>query len=340
MRFRLPGIITHDFLRKAVALVFAILIWVSVSGDLRDQDIVLRNVPVTAKYDPNVVVLRESSRTVDVSLRGSRRRLDGISSQAVQIVVQIPSDIHEGVYFYGVGISPKINVKRKPPGVEVISITPDHLELRIDRLVSKPGVPVKVEFAGELKNGYGVIRAQAVPDAVALKGPHRDLLDIATVRTEPVVLDDTIVQDFSVSARLVALPGVVQTPESVRVDLAVGRHSIPRTLHGVPLAVLVDPEAGLQVSGALPQVSVTLRGSKAALDNVTELSVSPFVDLSAITSPGRYRRQVNLWLGRTADVVAESTTPASVEITLVAVGTPATPGGSPEGALPPPRPGL
>lgn len=325
MRLRLPGLIAHDFLRKAVALFFAILIWVSVSTDLQDEDVVLRNVAVSVKYDPNVVLLRDPPKTVDVTLRGTRRKLEGVSSQDVVIVVQIPSDIHAGVYYYAVGISPKANVRQRPPGVRVTGITPDRIELHIDRIVTKPNVPVKVEFAGALQEGYAVIRAATTPDAVVLRGPHRDLRDISLVSTEPILLDDTIVQDFSVTTKLALIPGV-QVPEDVRVDLVVGRHSVPRTLHGVRLAVLMDTGSGLRVEGPLPEIAVTLRGPKAALDAVSELSVCPFVDLSAITSPGRYRRQVNTWLNRQSDVVAESTTPSSVEVTLVPV---AAAGGQP-----------
>jgi len=334
MRLRLPGLIVRDFLRKAVALFFAMLIWISVSTGLQDEDVVLRNVAITVEYDRNVVVLRDSPKTVDVTLRGTRRKLEGVSSQDVAIVVQVPADIHEGVYYYTAGISPKANVRQRPPGVRVTGITPDRVELRIDRLVSKPNVPVKVEFAGALKEGYEVIRATATPDAVVLRGPHRDLLDINAVSTEPILLDDTIVQDFSVSTKLAPIPGV-QVAEGVRVDLVVGRHSVPRTLHGVHLAVLMDTRSGLRVEGPLPEIAVTLRGPKAALDAVTELSVCPFVDLSAITSPGRYRRQVNTWLNRESDVVAESTTPSSVEVTLVPADAGATPVPVPPAGAPP-----
>jgi YbbR domain-containing protein len=315
MRLKLPGILTHDFLRKAVALFFALLIWLSVSTNVRDEEIVLKNVPLTVKYDPNVVVLRDSAKTVDVSLRGSRRRLEEVSSQDVQIAVQVPADIHEGVYYYGVGLSAKNNVRHAPPGIRVTGITPDRVELHIDRLVTKPNVSVKVEYVGSLREGYEVMRATPVPATVVLKGPHRDLLDIIAVKTEPILLDDTIVQDFTVTARLVTIPGVLMS-ETVRVDLAVGRRSSLRTLHGVPLSVLIDPAVGLRIEGPLPQIAVTLRGPKASLDEVTELSVCPFLDLSAITSPGRYRRQVNTWLTGAGDVIAESAVPTSVEVTL------------------------
>lgn len=341
MRLSLPSVVTRDFQRKAVALFFALLIWRSVSSNMRDEDLVLQNVPLAVTYDPAVVVLRESARTVDVSLRGSRRRLEQVSSQDVQIGLQVPSDIHEGVYYYGVGLSPKKSVRHAPPGVRITSITPDRVELHIDRLVTKPSVAVRPEYAGSLREGYEVVRATPVPDTVLLRGPHRDLLDIRSVSTEPILLDDTIVQDFTVAARLVPIPGVTM-PESVRVDLVIGRRSVPRTLHGVPLAVLVNPAGGLQVEGTLPEIAVTVRGPKAALDEVTELSVCPFLDLSAITSPGRYRRQVNTWLTGVSDVAVESTAPSSVEVTLVPSGEgaeegpglplPAVPGAAPGGA--------
>lgn len=335
MRLRLPGFFTHDLERKALALFLALLVWVSVSAKVRNEDVTLRNVPVLVKYDPAVVVVRDPATTVDVTVRGSRRRLEEISSQDVQIVVTVPNTIHEGVYQYGTGLSPKANVKHVPMGVRVIAITPDRVELRIDRIVTKANVPVKVERAGTLREGYEVTRTTAVPDAVTLKGPHRDLLDILSVSTEPILLDDTVVQDFSVTARLVPIPGV-QMPEAVRVDVAVTRRTLPRTLHGVPLAVLINPASDLRVEGPLPQVAVTVRGPKAALDALSEVSVCPFADLSAVTAPGRYRRQVNTWITGLPDVQVEATTPASVEITLRAAAEPLPgPPVDPGGRLPP-----
>ena len=141
MNVHIPGFIRNDALRKVVAIFFAALIWLAVDAELHET-LLLRNVPVSVQYDPSVVVLRDSALTVDVTLRGSRKRLDDVSSGDIGIVAQVPSDIHEGVYFYGIGLSSKNNVRRTPPGIRVVGIIPNRLEVQIDRIVTKANVPV------------------------------------------------------------------------------------------------------------------------------------------------------------------------------------------------------
>lgn len=325
MRIRLPGWLVDDFLRKAVALALAIMIWLSVSSKMESREVVLRDVPVEVSYDSTAIILRKPPPTVEVILSGSLGRLDSLNSKAVTVAVQIPSDIHEGVYYYGVGLSTTANIRSRPPGTKVVSIRPDRIELQIDRIVNKPGVKVEVKTAGALKDGYKVVRTLAKPSEVSLRGPHRILLETDVVRTEPVLLDDTVLQTFEASAKLV-LPADVQGPDKVQVEFTVDRPSISRTLHGVELALLMPPHSGLRLEGVLPEITVTLRGPRAALDALSELSVSPFVDINAITSPGRYRRPVQTWLDRQAEVVVESITPAQVEVTLVPLeGAPVVP---------------
>lgn len=317
MKVHLPRFIRHDALRKVVALFFAILIWWAVNSEL-SETLQVRNVPVTIRHDAVTLVREDVTPTVDVVVRGSRKRLENVTSNDIEIVAPIPSDIPEGVYFYGVAMSPEKNVLKTPVGIRVTHILPNRLEVQIDRIVTKADVPVKVQFDGELKEGYRVVRAQAVPSTVSLNGAHRKLLDINEVQTEPVLLDDTVVQDFSVTVHLVPIPGVKMI-DSVRVDVIVSRHSTPKVLHGLHISLLQAPTAHLRLKKPLPPVTVTVRGPKTALNQLTELSVIPFIELSSIATPGRYRRQVEVWLDAPDEVVADAPNPGWVEVELEAL---------------------
>jgi len=317
MRFRLPGWLVDDFLRKAVALALAIMIWLSVSSKLEYPEVTLPNLPINVHLDSTVMVLRKPAPTVEVTLSGSSRSLERLSSQDITLDVRLPSNIHEGVYYYAVGLTPKVNVRRRPLGTKVVAIRPDRIELEIDRLVSKRGVKVNVVTAGALRDGYRVVQTAVEPSEITLRGPSRKLLDIKAVDTEPILLNDTVVQTFEESAKLVLADPDIQGPDSVRVSVMVDRPSVSRTLHGIDLALLVAPGGGLRLEGVLPEITITLRGPKAVLDVFSELSATPFLDINAITSPGRYRRPVQVWLERQGEVAVESITPAQVEVTLV-----------------------
>ncbi|MBN2452161.1 MAG: hypothetical protein JXR77_17375 [Lentisphaeria bacterium] len=336
MKVRLPGIIRNDPVRKVVALFFAVLIWLTVDTELR-KSLVLRNVPVAVDYDPRVLVLEEPPQPVDVTVRGSRRRLENVTTADIEMVAQIPPDIHEGVYFYGIGLTPKNNVRRTPPGIRVTGISPNRIDVQIDRIVTRARVPVKVVFEGQLKEGYRVIRVQAKPESLMVKGRYRSVVGLTEIQTEPVLLDDTVVQDFLVTARLAPIAGV-EAMGDVTVEVAISRQATPRTLHGLPLAILIDPGAGLQLGEPLPEATVIIRGPKALLEELSDLAVRPFVDLSGITSPGRYRRQVRIWMDAPKEVLADPPTPGWADVTLVAA--PAKTGAPPTAVAPgsPPPP--
>jgi YbbR domain-containing protein len=338
MKLHMPRIIRHDLLRKLVALFFALVIWLTVSAQL-SQTMVLHNVPVSLEYDPTEIVVESDVPTVTVTVRGSPRSLDMLKSSDVRLAATI-QDVTPGMYFCDISISRR-NVTHTPPGIRVVDIDQRKIQVRLDCIVTRKDVPVTVRFEGKIREGYRRTRCNVVPKTVDIRGPHRLVKDIQEVVTEPVLLDDTVVRDFEVDVALARVPGV-QMAKTVHVAVQVARTSGQKNYAGLPMAVLIAPDAQLAVQGELPRISVTVRGPQTALDKLTPQQIHAFVDLSAVETPGQRANTVQVWIDGDEELNVDYVHPATIPLTLVAAPATAKTPSAPKTPAPdekgPPKP--
>ena len=314
MKLTIPSFIRRDFLRKMMALLFAILLWFYVEGQLRQGE-TFQNIPVTLMYDKNSVSLEKELFTVSVSLRGSGRMLQKVRPSDLKVTAQMKSDaVPKGGGFYDLPLPPE-NVSA-PVGVRVVQVDPPRLMIPVDRMETKRNVPVRVTFSGKLRPGYQSGKSSVSPAQIDIRGPGRMLTDLKELLTEPVPLDETLTQGFEMDVKLAPRTGILPNSETVHVVVEVSKQTILQTYQELPLYVLGGAGDPLTVTEVLPSVTVTLQGPHAVLESVDAFALRPFVDISTITKPGRYRRPVQLWGSGLATLIVESVTPSVVEVTV------------------------
>ncbi len=314
MNFRLPHFLRHDLLRKLVALFFALVIWLTVSAQL-SETMVLHNVPINLLYDPAETIVESEVPTVGVTVRGSPRALEQLKSSDIRLSAQVANPL-PGSYFADVIIS-RHNVDHTPPGIRVVDIDRNKIQVRLDRIVTRTDIPINVRFEGKIREGYRRTRRAVVPATTTIRGPYRVAKDIQEVTTEPVVLDDTIVRDFEQDIPLTPIPGV-EMGKMVHVSVQVARTSGQTNYADLPMVVLIAAHSPLQVKGELPLVSVTVRGPQAALDKLTPAQIHAFIDLTGITTAGQQAGTVQVWIDGDAELTASYVHPAVVPLELVA----------------------
>jgi YbbR domain-containing protein len=313
MSFTIPPFIKQDLPRKIVAIFFASLSWLVVRSQLQEYEI-FHGVPVTLQYDSATLsVENENPVTVDITLRGSRKLLQ--KTQASNIRIVAPIQVPKGVFFYDLRLSPR-NIDT-PPGTRASDITPDKVRIPVDRIVTKHNVPIRIRYAGELQEGYKIARSTTFPSVAEIRGPSKILRDVRELVTEPIPLDKTLSHDFEIDARLQPVPQTHLNIESVHVAIEITRHTTQKSYHHLPIRVLSGADAGRQPRDPLPEVSVTIQGPIVTLSQLENVSVKPFIDISQITSPGQYRRPVQVWVDGSPNVTAEYVHPSVVEITLI-----------------------
>ena len=177
--------------------------------------------------------------------------------------------------------------------------------------------------------------------AVDVRGPSRILKDLNELTTEPVALDETLTQDFEMDVKVGLVPNVRASTDTAHVAIEIARQSSQQAFRDLPTNALTSPDSPLVLEEPLPKVSVTLHGPKLTLDALDSLSIRPFVDITSITSPGRYRRPVQVWIDGAANVSAEYVHPSVVEVALRAIPKPPVPAPAPPTApatTPPAKP--
>lgn len=312
MKLRIPGLIRRDFLRKAMAFLFAGVLWLYVSSQLREGES-YPNIPVKITYDPNRVSLERDSFVVNVVLRGSAKVLHRVRRSDIRVQAQLPAPT-EGEDFCDLALSAD-NVT-VPRGTRVEQIDPPRLLVPVDRIATRRAVPVRVRWSGEVRTGYRVLRCTLVPSVVDVVGPSRLLADVQELVTEPIPLAEHPEGGFEVDVRLVRPARVQPSQETVHAVVEVARETMLQTYEDLPLYVLGDAAGAWVVQEALPLITVTLQGPQSVLQSVDGLALRPFVDLSTVRGPGRYRRPVQVWTGGLTTVVPEAIVPSMVEVSV------------------------
>ena len=319
MKFKLPipGFIRRDFLRKLVAFFFAVLIWKAVDVQLHEFE-TIGNVPVRINYEAGKMVVEDRVITADVTVRGSRRRLQKLQVTDLSIQADVPV-VEEGVRNYELRLSP--GDVSTPPGVRVQSISPSRIQIPVDRIVARD-VPVRVNDQGELSPGYRVQERKVVPSNVTVIAPSKIANDITRISTQTILLRDNLTHDFNQDNVALEIPANVRvSPRTVHVAYSIARHTGQKNLNDIPIRVLFDRDSQIRPKQELPKVSVTARGTKTELEKLQSHMIRAFVDLSTITSPGNYQRPVNTWIENPA-ITIEYVHPETVEVELVATRFP------------------
>jgi YbbR domain-containing protein len=313
IKLRIPAFVREDFLRKAMALMFAILVWFYVSGQIREAE-TFRDVPVSLTHDPNLVSLEKETVTVNVTLRGSQKRLQKIRSTDLRVSAEVPS-VARGVFFYDLRLSPEsVTV---PFGTRVEAVDPGSLTLPVDRVDMRQSVPIRVRYAGALSEGYQISKCHLVPSVADIRGPSRILAEIKELVTEPVPLDEMTVQGFEIEVKLVPIPRVFTNIENIHVLIEITKQTVQQTYRDLPVFLIASSQGSPALGEPLPTVTVVLQGPQAVLETVDSFALRPFVDISSLSVAGRYRRPVQVWLGGVASVAVESIQPSILDVTLI-----------------------
>jgi len=330
MKLRIPRIIRRDLLRKLIAIFFALVIWLAISAQMRETS-VLSNVEVTLDFDPTETIVQSGIPTVNVTVRGSPRALEPLKSSDIRLVAVVP-EVTPGIHYCDIGISRR-NVTHTPPGIRVVSLSKQKIQVKVDRKETRANVPVTVRFEGKVREGYRKTRCIVTPNAINLRGAHLLVKDIREVTTETIMLDDTMMQDFSMDVGLSTVDGV-EMPRSVRVEVWVAQAGGRSSYTDLPVSILTAPAYQLEVVGQLPHISLGVHGPENALSQLTPEQIHPFVDLSTIKAPGQHTCPIQVWVDGDTSLLVQNINPAKISIELAIVAARPKPTPAPKPAAP------
>lgn len=176
------GLIFHNFSWKVLSLLVAFGIWFVVMSSNSIE--ITKEVTLEMDIPPGLVVANEVPDRVSFRLSGSKFFLRTLANSLDTIRIDL-TKAKAGPAYYKI----EKESLRLPIGVKILSISPSTINPVLE-LMERKSVPVEVVKKNEVPNGYRLIRLQAMPKTVRIKGPKNLVEKISVIQSSPVDLTD------------------------------------------------------------------------------------------------------------------------------------------------------
>ncbi len=163
------------------AILIAIVLWLQVHG--QGDGSLSMDVPLQVQGLPeNMVIVNNLPNQVRITVKGLQARLKSLKETDTFVPLDASNLSTPGVSERS--LSP--NKIHLPAGLTVEAIQPDHLELQVDRIITRT-VPIHAQF--DLPQGWHVSAVSIEPAIARLQGPEVWLDSLNAVETVPIRFD-------------------------------------------------------------------------------------------------------------------------------------------------------
>ena len=250
-------VFVEDWTLKLLSLLITVTLWLVVTG---------QNKPLTTHANVQLNFIRPQSleisndppKTVDVTLVGSRNKLDKLSAPDLIATIDL-TDQRPGERMIRLSERAQLSL---PNGVRATAFAPTAIPIQLEPMIEKQ-VPVEPRISGTPAGGYEIYSMTANPAAVNVRGPAGHLTVLGKLPTETIWLAG---QKESFTAANVAIDisdvKVEVLNPSVNVQVAIGERRIEKTFSNVS----VVSQSGMNFT---PRVAtVTILGPASDLERL------------------------------------------------------------------------
>lgn len=260
---------------KLLSLGLALLLWISVAG----EEIVERGLRVPLElqqFPPGLELQGEPPASVDVRVRGASGTLSRVGAGDVVAVLDLHGAAPGRRLFH---LTPE--QVRVPFGVDVVQVSPATVALAFERSATKP-VKVTPSVDGQPAPGYVVGTVSVDPPVVDVVGPESAVKRVDEAITEAVsvtgardrVRETVTLGLFDPSLRL-------KGARMATVTVQVLPGAFERTFRSVAIH-LRNVAPALSAEALPPTATVTVRGSREAVNRLDPDDLNVFLDLSGL----------------------------------------------------------
>lgn len=308
----IPDFIKIDFFRKAIALLFALLVWWKISMQIGSEE-VIRNIPVNiAENISTVPIEKKSSESVNLIIRTISQRRGAISPSDIKITINLPHKAPEGERLIEYDVLRDAVIK-KPFGLKILSCDPEKIFVKIDRRASKE-IPVAARFTGGLSDDFAYGDVLIKPDKILLSGPQSNLKNIKQIYTEPIILDKTLDQSFEKICTLDNIPSFNKSPEKVLVSVEIYKKTQKKSLSGLQILSLAPFGIERTTVKIIPtNVDVAISGPINTIENIKNNDIIPFININRSPSEPDGTFKVECYVAK-PDIKVLSISPPEVKL--------------------------
>ncbi|TET34715.1 MAG: hypothetical protein E3J72_13545 [Planctomycetota bacterium] len=280
-----------DAKNKAVALIFALIIWVVVYGSITESDTFEARVLVTMRVDGRLATNLSAEADppkVKVVLRAPVVVLEKLRYEAIKFRCVI-NDPRVGTH--PVALS-EGDIENLLSGVRVVDISPDQIQVHVTRQKTKK-MRVKTNIQSNPAEGFELRGHTITPSEIDITGPQEIIKLHGDIETAPIELQDRR-ESFSADFDIVLmLDGIaVQGRRQVRIDFDIAEQNatwpVKLPLHVMTLGdyaydVKIEDKPGVVENGI---VTIMLQGPRRLqLDKKLIGKIRAFVVLSPEGKP-------------------------------------------------------
>ena len=175
----------EDWPLKLLALAITVALWMAVTGQNKPTSLRLSGVQLNFLRPEGYELSNDLPQTIDVTLTGSKDKLDRISPRDLSATVDL-TDQKPGERTVKLNLSRvKLNLQED---VKILGFHPAAVAIRLEPIV-EAAVEVEVKFEGKLPDGFDLKFVTVSPAKVRLRGPADRVHALRKVTTESVWLD-------------------------------------------------------------------------------------------------------------------------------------------------------
>jgi YbbR domain-containing protein len=308
---RFFAICANNWQFKLLAVLLAVGAYHAIMGVIGYE--VLYDLPVKVEMDgkrnPDVAILDQDVKTVQVTFRGSQEDLRRLDQRVLEVVIRPQaSQRKEWIAFSNRHVE-------GARGVKPIHFKPASVLLTFGHQIEKEvavlaPVPVGTPLAGHVEIDYH-------PRTARLRGPGERLKDRHAVATESVDVDGRVAS-FSRTVKILPPSDIWVSriePSEVTVQVKIVTESIDRKWEKVPVQVLTDAAAQPGAVRLDPKAAtVTVTGRAQVVEKIAQDSVSVYVDVRGLAA-GSYELPLRVILPVGLDV-RQTADPTTVKVEI------------------------
>ncbi len=179
-----------DAALKIISFIISIILWIYIIAVIDPAvDVTVRDIPIQyieqiKLADKGLSVLDYNKPTVEVKIRGSRKRLAKLDAKNVAATVDLSAVTEIGTH------SLPINITVPYEYQEVVSKKPSTVDVTVDKIVEERK-NIEIIAKNGLKSGYIAGDIKVTPSSVLLKGASAIVNQVSSVKVELDYADST-----------------------------------------------------------------------------------------------------------------------------------------------------
>ena len=285
---KVSKLFNNNIFWAVISLVAALAIWLYMTATQEEEiDVTLSGVQVVFAGEEDLqatrglVITDVSTRTVDVTVRGTRLNIGRLAASHLQAVIPVSrfnstsnsTQSYNLVYPDGVDAS----------AVRVVRSSPSTISFQVTRMDDKI-VPVDAAFTGSVAEGYMLGDIEYEPRSITVSGPQSVLETIDRVYVEVELMDLDATRTVEAPFTLRDADGNEIAKDGLEFDFDTVTVTIPISkVKDVPIYVTLIEGAGAtrENTSIKPSESpITIAGDAATVDGINRIEVGP-VDLTS-----------------------------------------------------------